>query len=132
MTTALEVGRGQSHIPAALYPRERPGTHCTGGWVGPRASQDRCGKSRPPAGNQSPDRPSRSESLYRLRYPGPYFLKIHFNNIFHIRLGLQNSLLTLQIHNFDTWSAIRSGRCIPVTQEVGRTTEVGGSLFDSP
>jgi len=27
---------GQQHAPAALYPRERPGTHCTGGWVGPR------------------------------------------------------------------------------------------------
>ena len=27
----------QRHAPAALYPRERPGTHCIGGWVGPRA-----------------------------------------------------------------------------------------------
>jgi hypothetical protein len=40
--------RGQRHAPAALYPRERPGTHCTGGWVGPRAGLDRCGKSPPP------------------------------------------------------------------------------------
>jgi hypothetical protein len=24
----------------ALYPRERPGTHCTGGWVDPRAGLD--------------------------------------------------------------------------------------------
>ena len=30
-----------------LTPRERPGTHCTGGWVGLRACLDRCGKSRP-------------------------------------------------------------------------------------
>ena len=30
--------RGQRHAPTALYTRERPGTHCTGGWVGPRAS----------------------------------------------------------------------------------------------
>ena len=35
------------HAPAALYPRKRPGTHCTGGWVGPRAGLDRCRKSRP-------------------------------------------------------------------------------------
>ena len=42
--------RGQCHAPAALYPRERPGTHCTGGWVGPRAGLDRCRKSRPPPG----------------------------------------------------------------------------------
>jgi hypothetical protein len=32
---------GQHHAPAALYPRGRtPGTHCTGGWVGPRAGLD--------------------------------------------------------------------------------------------
>ena len=31
---------GQQHIPAALYPQERPGTHCTGGWVCPRAGLD--------------------------------------------------------------------------------------------
>jgi len=31
---------GQQHALAALYPRERPGTHFTGGWVGPRASLD--------------------------------------------------------------------------------------------
>jgi len=33
--------------PRALYPRERPGTHYIGGWVGPRAGLDGCGKSRP-------------------------------------------------------------------------------------
>jgi hypothetical protein len=30
-----------------LNPRERPGTHCTGGWVGPRAGLDVCVKSHP-------------------------------------------------------------------------------------
>jgi hypothetical protein len=30
-----------------LYPLERPGAHCTGGWVGPRAGLDVCEKSRP-------------------------------------------------------------------------------------
>ena len=39
-----------------LYPRERPGTHCIGGWVGPRAGLDGCGKSRPPTGIRSSDR----------------------------------------------------------------------------
>jgi hypothetical protein len=34
----------------SVYPLERPGTHCIGGWVGPRADLDRCGKSRPPSG----------------------------------------------------------------------------------
>jgi hypothetical protein len=32
--------------PRSLYPRERPGTHSLGGWLGPRAGLDRCGKSR--------------------------------------------------------------------------------------
>ena len=34
--------------PRPLYPRERPGTRRIGGWVGPRAGLDGCGKSRPP------------------------------------------------------------------------------------
>jgi len=58
---------GQQHVPTALYPRERPGTHFTGGWVGPRAGLDRCGKSRPHRVS-IPDRPARSQSLYRLSY----------------------------------------------------------------
>jgi hypothetical protein len=41
---------GQRYAQAAFYPWERPDTHCTGGWVGPRAGLDRCGKSRLPPG----------------------------------------------------------------------------------
>jgi len=54
--------RGQRYAPAAHYPRERPGTHCTGGWVGLRAGLEWCGKFHP-TGIRSPDRPA------RLRYP---------------------------------------------------------------
>jgi hypothetical protein len=36
--------------PRPLYPRERPGTYCIGGWVGPRDGLDWCGKSRPQQG----------------------------------------------------------------------------------
>jgi hypothetical protein len=60
--------KGQCHAPAVLCPRERPGTHCTRGWVGSRTGLDRCGKSRPTE-IRSPDRPARSQLLYRLRYP---------------------------------------------------------------
>jgi len=38
---------GQRHALAALPPGKRPGNHCVGGWVGPRAGLDGCGKSRP-------------------------------------------------------------------------------------
>jgi hypothetical protein len=36
-----------SATPRPLYPRETPGTHCTGGCVGPRAGLDRSEKSHP-------------------------------------------------------------------------------------
>ena len=45
----MRVG-GQRHDPAALPAGKIPGTHCTGGWVGPRAGLDVSGKSHPPPG----------------------------------------------------------------------------------
>jgi hypothetical protein len=45
----MRVG-GYRDDPAALPPEKRPGTHYTGGWVGPRAGLDGCGKSRPHRG----------------------------------------------------------------------------------
>ena len=48
LTSALDGVGGQGHAPAALPPGKRPGTHCTGGWVGPRAGMDGCGKSPSP------------------------------------------------------------------------------------
>jgi hypothetical protein len=38
---------GQSHTSAALAPVNRPGTHCTVHWVGPRAAVGVRGNSRP-------------------------------------------------------------------------------------
>jgi hypothetical protein len=60
-----------SAMPRPLYPQERPGIHCTGGWVGVRAGLDVCEKSPSPTRIRSPDRPARSQSLYRLSYPAP-------------------------------------------------------------
>ena len=45
----MRVG-GQLHAPAALPPWKRPGTHFIGGWVGPRACLDGCGKISPSPG----------------------------------------------------------------------------------
>jgi hypothetical protein len=72
---------GQRHAPAALPPGKRSGTHCIGGWVGPRASLDVCRESRPTTWIRSPDRPARSESLYRLSYPGPRLTELHVFNV---------------------------------------------------
>jgi hypothetical protein len=59
-----------SITPWPPLPRERPGTHCTGGWVGPGAV---CvgAENLASTGIRSPDLPARSESLYRLRYRDP-------------------------------------------------------------
>jgi hypothetical protein len=64
-----------------LYPRETPGTHCIGGWMGLRAGLDVCRKSRP-TGIRSPDRPARSESLYRLRYSCPHVVFMLFHLVY--------------------------------------------------
>jgi hypothetical protein len=46
LTSAQHGVGGQHHAPAALLPGKRPGTHCIGGWVGPRPGLDGCGKTR--------------------------------------------------------------------------------------
>jgi hypothetical protein len=62
---------GQRHAtPLPLYPRERPGTHCIGGWVGPRAGLDGCGKSHP----------------HRDSIPGPS-IPYHFRTLHQRSLG---------------------------------------------
>jgi hypothetical protein len=76
MTTALEGGEWSAELPGRTLPRERPSTHCTGGWVGPRAGLDWCGKSRPHR-DSIPDRPAHSHSLYRLRYPAHIYVPLY-------------------------------------------------------
>ena len=72
MTTVLEGVRGQLHALAALYPWKDPvpivqEAGLTPGpvWTG--------AENLAPTVIRSPDRPARSQSLYRLSYPGsPY------------------------------------------------------------
>ena len=60
---------GQYHAPAAWPPGKRPGTHCVGGWGGPGPVWTGA-ENLASTGIRSPDLPARSESLYRLSYPG--------------------------------------------------------------
>ena len=60
ITSALRWGWAVSTTPRPLYPQERPSSHCTGGWVGPRAGLDGCGKSRSHRDSIPPHRPARS------------------------------------------------------------------------
>jgi hypothetical protein len=72
---------GQLDDPADFPPGKTPYPL----WVGPRASL----KNLAPNGIRSPDRPARSELLFRLSYPGPvtnvekmrniYSLSVDFN-----------------------------------------------------
>jgi len=48
---------GQQHAPAAIFPRERPGTHFTEGCVGPRAGLDGQKISSPPGFDPGPSSP---------------------------------------------------------------------------
>jgi hypothetical protein len=68
--TLLGESGWSTPAPAAFPPGKKPVTHCAGDWVGPRAGLEGCGKSRPHR-IRSPDRPARSEWLYRLSYRGP-------------------------------------------------------------
>jgi len=68
MNTAQERVRGQRHAPTALYPEKDPvpivqeaGRAPGLVWTG--------AENFAPTGIRSPDRPSRSQSLYRLSYP---------------------------------------------------------------
>jgi hypothetical protein len=115
---------GQRHALAALYSRERPSTHCTGGWVGPRADLDRCGKScRPPGFDPETVQPVASRYTDHVTRPTEYScqstkccaliknmkhqklsvatsLNFNFNIIIPSFQGLRFCLLTLQSASF--------------------------------
>ena len=71
-TSTLDGVGGQLHAPAALPPEKTryPLYRRLGG---PQGRSGRMRQILPPTGNRSPDRPARSESLYRLSYPGSHF-----------------------------------------------------------
>ena len=77
LTSALMGVHGQHHAPAALPPGKRPGTHCTGGWVGPGTVWTGA-VNLAPNGARTPKRPARNESLHRLSYFGRYRLVVNY------------------------------------------------------
>ena len=108
----MRVG-GQLHAPAALPPGKRPGTHCIGGWVGPRAGLDGCGKSRPYR-----DRPARSESLYRLRCKCSFNYRALF--WWPCRGRYSNTMITYPKKlRFAVTTAIRRFKCVVIAGRPG-------------
>ena len=76
LTSALNVVGNQRHTPAALpQGNTRYSLYRRLGVPPGRSGQVREISPPPtPAGTRSPDRPARSESLYRLSYPSPQYL----------------------------------------------------------
>jgi len=74
----MGVGGQRPTLPA-LPPGKRPGTHCTGGLVGPRAGLDRCGKSRLPPGFDPVHPVASRYTVYAI--PTPYDLKMFFSHV---------------------------------------------------
>jgi hypothetical protein len=67
--------------PRPLYPREWPGTHCTGGWVGPQGRSGRVLKISPPPGFDSRTvRPARSYTDYAT--PAHRLVRVKLNSYF--------------------------------------------------
>ena len=79
--------RDQRHPGKTRYPLYRR----LGGLT---ADLDGCGKISPPTGIRSPDRPARSDSLYRLSYPGSP------SHQFSILLSRTQCVLTQQTATF--------------------------------
>ena len=72
LTSALDGVGGQRHAPAALPPEKDPVSVVQeAGWTpGPVWTG---AENLAPKGTRSPDRPARSEPLYRLCYPDSHF-----------------------------------------------------------
>ena len=81
---------GQQHAPAAIYPRERPGTHSTGGWVGPWTVLE----GRKIHQGSILDHPARSSVAIPTELPGPQEIHIKVYNVvaFHPNADSTSSL----------------------------------------
>ena len=72
LTSALDGGGWLANAtPPAALPPGKTRYPLYGRLVGPQGRSGRVRKISPPTGIRPPDRPARSESLYRLSYPGP-------------------------------------------------------------
>jgi len=59
---------------ATLHHAKKPCIHCTGGWVGPWASMDQCGKSTNHTVIEAPENTAQSNALY-LQHEGIWWEK---------------------------------------------------------
>jgi hypothetical protein len=115
----------QLHAPASLPPgKQPPGTHWIGGWVGLRVGLEDMEKRKfltiPGVELQPLGRPARSQSLYRLSYPGSSRLSTYppkgFTNGDESRVGYCKH----SRHVYCTWSI---PELIPAVREMENREE---------
>jgi hypothetical protein len=96
------MGCGISVTPRPLfYARERPGAYCTGGWVGPRAGVDRCGKSRSHR-DSIPGRSSPYPVAIPTELPSPHDPEDRARNIISFRLSSKMMFLLVVLMQLNT------------------------------
>jgi hypothetical protein len=104
LTLALVAGEWSASRLGRFTPEERAlDTHWIGGWVGPRAGLDDMEKRKfltlPQLKLQPLGRPARSQSLYRLHYPGSLYILTYCVNSDRDFLKLLTAILDYILHN---------------------------------
>jgi hypothetical protein len=107
-----------------LYPRERSGTHCIGGWVDNRAGLDGCGKSR-----TSPGFDPRTAQPVASRYsdwtmPVNNILILPKKILFHAFLQ-RHIQLRVRLRNFPVLKKFRDVHKDIIWFIVNKTNEIG-------
>jgi len=80
MTTALEVGEGSASRPGRSLPSQKELVHIVQEVVWAPGRVWTGAENLAPTGIGSPDRPARSQSLYRLSYHGPLGVQVALFN----------------------------------------------------
>ena len=94
---------GQRDSLLAVPPGNRSGSNCTGGWVGPRACLDCCGRSRPHRIVQ----PIASR-LFQRRYPSP---QVDNQDVFK-RMEFYHFCLRSKRHNYGVGTMFTKTHCV--------------------
>jgi hypothetical protein len=98
--------------PRPLYSRERPGTHYIGGWVGLRASLDRCGKSRRPPGFDSRNVPPVASRYTDYAIPAHTSVGKSLNSCSVQVCDKQNKVPNVAMERLSLWLFCRPKFCV--------------------
>ena len=101
MTSALRWGGWSAPHPGRLTPPRKTRYPLYRRLGGPQGPVWTGAENLAPTGIRSPDRPARSESLYRLSYPGPHSCNMHHNINFPSTSRSSNESFSFQFFNLN-------------------------------